>query len=60
MSIYASVANTQKLTTGNLKTGRKRSRERVLMVLDALKEYPLLAGAAAKAGIHHKTPLRTG
>jgi hypothetical protein len=39
----------------NVKAGRKHSRERMLVVVGALREYPILARAAAKAGIHHKT-----
>jgi hypothetical protein len=34
---------------------RKLSPERMRMVLDALREYPVLDRAAAKAGIHPKT-----
>jgi hypothetical protein len=45
----------QKLPARNPKVGRKLSPERMRMVLDALREYPILARAAAKAGIHPKT-----
>jgi len=55
MVIYQSNANKQKLPPRNSQTGQKRSPERMRMVLDALKEYPILSRAAAKAGIHPKT-----
>jgi hypothetical protein len=45
----------QKLPARNPKVGRKLSPERMRLVLDALREFPILARAAAKAGIHHKT-----
>ena len=45
----------QKLPARNSKVDRKLSPGRMRMVLDALKECPILARAAAKAGIHHKT-----
>jgi hypothetical protein len=45
----------QKLPARNSKVGQKLSPERMRIVLDALKEYPVLARAAAKAGIHRKT-----
>jgi hypothetical protein len=37
-----------------LKIGRKLSPERMRVVIEALKEYPILVHAAAKAGIHRK------
>lgn len=45
----------QKLPARNSKVDRKLSPERMRMVLDALKECPILARAAAKADIHPKT-----
>ena len=45
----------QKLPGQNSKVDRKLSPERMRMVLDALRENPILGRAAAKAGIHHKT-----
>jgi hypothetical protein len=39
----------------NTKLGQKLSPERMRIVIDALKEYPILSRAAAKAGIHRKT-----
>ena len=45
----------QKLPGQNSKVDRKLSPERMRMVLDALREYPILGRAAAKAGIHPKT-----
>jgi hypothetical protein len=44
-----------KLPARNSKIGRKLSPERMRIVIEALKEYPILARAAAKAGIHRKT-----
>ena len=46
----------QKLPAKNSKAGRKLSPERMRIFLDALAEYPILGYAAAKAGIHPKTP----
>ena len=51
----SSQAEKQKLPARNSKVDRKLSPERMRMVLDALKECPILARAAAKAGIHPKT-----
>jgi hypothetical protein len=45
----------QKVPERNSKAGRKRSHKRMRIVLGALKEYPILARAAEKAGIHRKT-----
>jgi hypothetical protein len=45
----------QKLSARNAKIGLKLSPERMRIVIEALREYPILATAAAKAGIHRKT-----
>jgi hypothetical protein len=45
----------QKFPARNPEVVRKRSPERMRMVIDALRENPTLGRAAAKAGIHHKT-----
>jgi hypothetical protein len=45
----------QKFPARNPEVVRKLSPERMRMVLDALREFPVLARAAAKAGIHPKT-----
>jgi hypothetical protein len=45
----------QKLPAEISKAGRKRSPERIRIVLDSLRENPLLSNAASKAGIHRKT-----
>jgi hypothetical protein len=45
----------QKLSARNAKIRRKLSPERMCVVIEALREYPILARAAAKAGIHRKT-----
>ena len=45
----------QKLSARTGKIGLKLSPERMRIVIEALKEYPILATAAAKAGIHRKT-----
>jgi hypothetical protein len=39
----------------NTKLGQKLSPERMRIVIDALKDCPILSRAAAKAGIHRKT-----
>jgi hypothetical protein len=44
-----------KLPARNSKMGGKLSPERMRIVIEALKEYPVLDCAAAKAGIHRKT-----
>jgi hypothetical protein len=44
----------QKLPAGNSKSARKLSHERMRIVLDALRERPILSDAADKAGIHRK------
>ena len=54
-SMVAAARGTKGPTARTAKVGRKRSAQRMRNVLDALKEYPILARAAAKAGIHHKT-----
>ena len=51
----AATRKTKRPPARNPKVGRKRSPERMRIVLDALKEYPILSRAAVKAGIHHKT-----
>jgi hypothetical protein len=45
----------QKFPARNAEVVRKLSADRMRMVLDALREYPVLDRAAAKAGIHPKT-----
>ncbi len=51
----AATRETKRPPARDPKVGRKHSPERMRIVLDALREYPILARAAAKAGIHHKT-----
>src|SRR6266566_2014351 len=46
----------QELPADVSKAGRKLSPERMRIVLDSLREYPVLSHAAGKAGIHRKTP----
>jgi hypothetical protein len=45
----------QKLPTEHLEAWRKLSPERMRIILDALRVYPVLKSAAAKAGIRPKT-----
>ena len=45
----------QNLPAGKSKIGLKLSPERMRIVIEALREYPILATAAANAGIHRKT-----
>jgi hypothetical protein len=45
----------QKRPAKHSKGGRKRSPERMRIVLETLAEYPILSHAAAKAGIYPKT-----
>ena len=45
----------QKLPARNSKIGQKLSPERMRIVIEALRENPVLARASAKAGIHRKT-----
>jgi hypothetical protein len=45
----------QKLPAEVSKAGRKLSPERMRVVLECLREYPVLSDAARKAGIHRKT-----
>ena len=45
----------QKLSAGSSKSAPKRSLERMLIVLESLRECPILSRAAQKAGIHPKT-----
>ena len=45
----------QKLPAEVSKAGRKLSPERMRVVLECLREYPVLSNAASKAGIHRKT-----
>jgi hypothetical protein len=45
----------QKLPAEVSKAGRKLSPERMRIVLDSLRELPILSDAANKAGIHRKT-----
>jgi hypothetical protein len=45
----------QKLPADVSKAGRKLSPERMQIVLDSLRKYPVLSRAARKAGIHRKT-----
>jgi hypothetical protein len=45
----------QKLRGGASKTGRKLSPKRMRIVLESLRERPVLWHAASKAGIHRKT-----
>ena len=45
----------QKRPAKSSKVDRKLSLERMLIVLEALAEYPIFSYAAAKAGIHPKT-----
>ena len=45
----------QKLPAEVSKAGRKLSPERMRIVIENLKEYPILDHAASKAGIHRKT-----
>jgi hypothetical protein len=45
----------QKLPAEASKAGRKLSPERMRVVLECLREYPVLSDAASKAGIHRKT-----
>src|SRR6266566_2255590 len=45
----------QELPADVSKAGRKLSPERMRIVLDSLREYPVLSHAARKAGIHRKT-----
>jgi hypothetical protein len=54
-STAAATRKTKRPPARNPKVDRKRSPERMLVVLDAIREYPILARAAVKAGIHHKT-----
>jgi hypothetical protein len=44
----------QKPSADSAKAGRKRSPERMRLVVDALTEFPILDSAAAKARIHTK------
>jgi hypothetical protein len=48
-------AKKQKSSAGIAKSARKRSPELMRIVLDILREYPVLSCAAWKAGIHRKT-----
>jgi hypothetical protein len=54
-STAAGTIKTKRASARHPKVGRKLSPERMLVVVAALREYPILARAAAKAGIHHKT-----
>jgi hypothetical protein len=45
----------QKLPVKVSKAGRKLSPERMLIVIESLREYPILSHAASDAGIHRKT-----
>jgi hypothetical protein len=45
----------QKLTAKVSKSRRKLSPERMRVVLECLREYPVLSDAASKAGIYRKT-----
>jgi hypothetical protein len=45
----------QKQPSENPRAGQKRTLERMQIVVASLKEYPILARAAFKAGIHRKT-----
>jgi hypothetical protein len=45
----------QKPPAGIYKVGRKLSRERMQLVIESLREVPILSHAASKAGIHRKT-----
>jgi hypothetical protein len=45
----------QKLPAGIYKVGRKLSPERMRVVIESLREVPILSHAAGKAGIHRKT-----
>lgn len=45
----------QKLPADVSKVSRKLSPERMRIVLDSLREYPVLSHAAGKAGIQRKT-----
>jgi hypothetical protein len=45
----------QKLSAGRSKSAPKRSLERMLIVIESLREYPILSHAASNAGIHRKT-----
>jgi hypothetical protein len=45
----------QKRPPENVKANQMRSPERMRVVVDSLKEHPVLARAALKAGIHRKT-----
>jgi hypothetical protein len=45
----------QKLPAEVSKAGRKLSPERMRVVIECLREYPVLSDAASKAGIHRKT-----
>jgi hypothetical protein len=45
----------QKLPAGIYKVGRKLSPERMRIVLECLREYPILSHPASKAGIYRKT-----
>ena len=51
ISIWRSKSSQQETS----KIGQKLSPERMRIVIEALREYPILARAAAKAGIHRKT-----
>lgn len=48
-------ANKQKVPATNAKLSQKLSRQRMLIVLESLRECPILKRAARKAGIHRKT-----
>ena len=45
----------QKLSAEVSKAGRKLSPERMRVVLECLREYPVLSDAASKTGIHRRT-----
>ena len=45
----------QKLPAGIYKVDRKLSPERMRVVIESLREVPILSQAASKAGIHRKT-----
>ena len=45
----------KKLSAQNAKLGQKLSPERMLIVIEALRECPILWRAAARAGIHRKS-----
>jgi hypothetical protein len=48
-------ADASEVAAGDTKSTRKLSLERMLIVLESLRKYPILWRAAEKAGIHRKT-----